>query len=64
MSLRPANPISGVTCAESGYECEETGNYNPENNRIARLIKKKRQKNQISKIRNEKGKVTSDNAEI
>ena len=31
---------------------------------LARLIKKKREKNQINKIRNEKGEVTRDNAEI
>ena len=31
---------------------------------LARLIKKKRGKNQINKIRNEKGEVTRDNAEI
>ena len=31
---------------------------------IARLIKKKREKNQINKIRNVKGEVTTDNAEI
>ena len=31
---------------------------------LARLIKKKRKKNQINKIRNEKGEVTIDNAEI
>ena len=31
---------------------------------LARLIKRKRQKNQINKIRNEKGEVTIDNAEI
>ena len=31
---------------------------------LARLIKKKREKNQIKKIRNEKGEVTKDNAEI
>ena len=30
---------------------------------LARLIKNKRQKNQINKIRNEKGEVTTDNAE-
>ena len=30
----------------------------------ARLIKKKREMNQINKIRNEKGEVTADNAEI
>ena len=31
---------------------------------LARLIKEKREKNQINKIRNEKGQVTTDNAEI
>ena len=31
---------------------------------LARLIKKKREKNQINKIGNEKGKVTTDKAEI
>ena len=31
---------------------------------LARIIKKKREKNQINKIRNEKGEVTADNAEI
>ena len=31
---------------------------------LARLIKRKREKIQINKIRNEKGEVTRDNAEI
>ena len=31
---------------------------------LARLINKKREKYQINKIRNEKGEVTTDNAEI
>ena len=31
---------------------------------LARVIKEKREKNQINKIRNEKGEVTPDNAEI
>ena len=31
---------------------------------LTRLIKKKREKNQINKIRNEKGEVTTDNTEI
>ena len=31
---------------------------------LARLIKKKREKNQINKIRNEKREVTTDNAEM
>ena len=34
------------------------------NKPLARLIKKKREKNQINKIRNEKGEVATDNAEI
>ena len=34
------------------------------NKPLARLIKKKREKNQINKISNEKGEVTTDNAEI
>jgi len=33
-------------------------------NPLARLIKKKREKNQTNKSRNEKGEVTTDNAEI
>ena len=31
---------------------------------LMRLINKKREKNQINKIRNEKGEVTTDNVEI
>ena len=31
---------------------------------LARLIKEKREKNEINKIRNEKREVTTDNAEI
>ena len=31
---------------------------------LARLIKEKREKNEVNKIRNEKGEVTTDNAEI
>ena len=31
---------------------------------LARFMEKKREKNQINKIRNEKGEVTTDNAEI
>ena len=31
---------------------------------LARLIMRKREKNQINKIRNEKGEVITDNAEI
>ena len=31
---------------------------------LARLIKKKREKNQINKIRNENGEITTDNTQI
>ena len=31
---------------------------------LARLIKKKREKNQINKIRHENGEITTDNTEI
>ena len=31
---------------------------------LARLIKKQREKNQINKIRNENGEITTDNREI
>jgi len=31
---------------------------------LARLIKKKREENQINKIRNENGEITKDNTEI
>ena len=31
---------------------------------LARLIKKKKEKNQINKIRNENGEITTDNTEI
>ena len=34
------------------------------NKPLARLIKKKREKTQINRIRNEKGEVTTDTAEI
>ena len=34
------------------------------NKTLARLVKKEREKNQINKIRNEKGEVTTDNVEI
>ena len=33
-------------------------------NPLARLIKKQREKNQINKIRNENGEITTDNTEI
>ena len=31
---------------------------------LARFLKKKKEKNQINKVKNEKGEVTTDNAEI
>ena len=39
------------------------GKINKIDKTLARLIKKKREKNQINKIRNEKGEVSTDNAE-
>ena len=39
-------------------------NINKIDKPLARLIRKKRENNQINKIRNEKGEVTADNAEI
>ena len=39
-------------------------NINKIDSALARLIKKKREKNQINTIRNDKGEVTTDNVEI
>ena len=39
-------------------------NINKIDKPLARLIKKKREKNQINNIRKEKGEVTTDNAEV
>ena len=39
-------------------------NINKIDKPLARLIKKKRERNQINKIRNEKGEIATDNAEI
>ena len=39
-------------------------NINKIDKPLARLLKKKREKNQINTIRNEKGEVTTDNEEI
>ena len=40
------------------------GNINKIDKPLVRLIKKKREKNQINKIRNENGEITTDNTEI
>jgi len=40
------------------------GKINKIHKPLARLIKKKREKNQINKIRNENGEITTDNTEI
>ena len=45
-------------------KCWFFGKINNTDRSLARLIKKKREKNQINKIRNEKREVTTDNAEI
>ena len=39
-------------------------NINKIDKPLARLIKKKREKNQINKIRSENGEITTDNTEI
>ena len=39
-------------------------NINKIDKHLARLIKKKKERTQINKIRNEKGEVTTDTAEI
>ena len=39
-------------------------NINKIDKSLARLIKKQREKNQINKIRNENGQITTDNIEI
>ena len=52
---------------ETIVEINKTGSFekiNKTDKPLARLIKKNREKNQINKIRNEKGEVTTDNAEI
>ena len=43
---------------------EEIENINKTDKTLARLTKKKRERTQINKIRNEKGEVTTDTAEI
>ena len=40
------------------------GKINEIDKPLARLIKKQREKNQINKIRNENGEITTDNTEI
>ena len=51
---------------ETIVEINKTGSFekiNKTDKPLARLIKKNREKNQINKIRNGKGEVTTDNAE-
>ena len=40
------------------------GSLRRQNKPLARLIKEKREKNQINKIRNENGEITTENTEI
>ena len=59
--------ISEKEMKETIVEINKTGSFekiNKTDKPLARLIKKNREKNQINKIRNEKGEVTTDNAEI
>ena len=45
-------------------KCQFFEKINKIDNPLARFIKKKREKNQINKIRNENGEITTDNTEI
>ena len=59
--------ISEKEMKETIVKINKTGSFekiNKIDELLARLIKKKREKNQINKIRNEKGEVITDNAEI
>ena len=58
----PAIPLLGIYTEETKIWFFEK--INKIDKTLVRLIKKKREKNQINKIRNEKGEVTADNAEI
>ena len=52
--------IAKINKAKSWFFPKINKIYKP----LARLIKKKREKNQINKIRNENGEITTDNTEI
>ena len=52
--------IAKITKAKSWFFERINKIYKP----LARLIKKKREKNKINKIRNENGEITTDNTEI
>ena len=52
--------IAKINRAKSWF----SGKINKIDKPLARLIKKEREKNQISKIRNENGEITTDNTEI
>ena len=52
--------IAKINKAKSWFFKKINKIYKP----LARLIKKQREKNQINKIRNENGEITTDNTEI
>ena len=52
--------IAKINKAKSWFFEKKNKIYKP----LARLIKKKRQKTEINRIRNEKGEVTTDTAEL
>ena len=52
--------IAKINKTKSWY----SGKINKIDKPVARLIKKKREKNQINKIRNKNGEITTDNTEI
>ena len=52
--------IAKINKAKSWFFEKENKIHKP----LARLVKKQREKNQVSKIRNENGEITTDNTEI
>ena len=55
MQKKQKRPQQKSTNSKAGYKIDKP---------LARLIKKQREKNQINKIRNENGEITTDDTEI
>ena len=60
MQKKPKRPQQKSTKLKAGF----LKKINKIDKPLARLIKKQREKNQINKIRNEHGEITTDNTEI
>ena len=60
MQKKQKSPQQKINKAKSWF-CEK---INKIDKPLSRLIKKQREKNQINKIRNENGEITTDNTEI